>query len=57
MLLLTTPGLGRVDHPAMPGWWLRHLVAECMISEALETAPPGPVLGVRPGVVVTFSAG
>jgi hypothetical protein len=57
MLLLTSPGLGRADHPAAPGWWLRHLAAECLISEALETAPPEPVLAVRPGVVVTLSAG
>jgi hypothetical protein len=56
MLLLASPGLGASDHPSAPGWWLRHLAAECLISEALDAAPPEPVLGVNPGLIVTVSA-
>jgi hypothetical protein len=55
VLMLTAPGLGGSAAPAAPGWWLRHLAAECLISEALLTAPPDAVLAVKPGLVVTLA--
>ncbi|MGG5811548.1 hypothetical protein [Falsiroseomonas sp. CW058] len=55
VLLLATPGLGGSAGPAAPGWWLRYLVAECVISEALPTAPPEAALAVQPGLILTLS--
>ncbi len=57
LLLLAAPGLGGSDHPARPGWWLRHLFAECVISEALDTAAPEAALSLAPGLILTLSAG
>jgi hypothetical protein len=56
LVVLAQPGLGGSAHPASPGWWLRWLVAECVLSEALESAPPSAALGLRPGLVLTLAA-
>lgn len=56
VLLLTSPGLGGSTGPSMLGWWLRHLAAECVISEALPTAPPAAALALQPGLILTLSA-
>jgi hypothetical protein len=55
VVVLTQPGLGGSAHPSALGWWLRWLVAECVVSEALESAPPGAVLGLQPGLVLTLA--
>lgn len=57
LLLLAAPGLGGSDRPARPGWWLRHLTAECVISETLGTAPPEAALALQPGLILALSAG
>lgn len=55
VLLLASPGLGGSASPAALGWWLRYLVAECVLSEALPTAPPAAALAVQPGLILTLS--
>jgi hypothetical protein len=56
VLLLAEPGLGGIEGPAMLGWWLRHLAAECVLSEALLSAPAEAVLAARPDLVLTLAA-
>lgn len=57
VLLLAEAGLGGSAGPAALGWWLKHLAAECVISEALPTALPEAALAVRPGLILTLAAG
>lgn len=56
IVLLTTPGLGGSAAPAMLGWWLRRLSVECVVSEALELAPPAALVDAAPNLVVTLAA-
>ncbi|WP_439595429.1 hypothetical protein [Falsiroseomonas sp.] len=56
VVLLAEPDLGGSAHPARLGWWLRWLVAECVISEALHIARPEAVLGAQPDLVLTLAA-
>jgi hypothetical protein len=57
LVLLATPGLAGSAGPAALGWWLRRLCAECVISEALDSAPPAAVVEAAPTLVVTLVAG
>ncbi|MBU8536537.1 hypothetical protein [Falsiroseomonas tokyonensis] len=56
VVLLAEPGLGGSASPAQLGWWLRWLVAECVISEALHIARPQAVLDAQPDLLLTLSA-
>lgn len=56
VVLLAEPGLGGSDGPARLGWWLRWMVAECVISEALHLARPEAALGPQPDLVLTLAA-
>jgi len=56
VVVLAEPGLGGSAGPAQPGWWLRRMVAECVISEALHIAPPEAALGQRPDLLLTLAA-
>ncbi|NKC33512.1 hypothetical protein [Falsiroseomonas selenitidurans] len=56
VVVLAGPGLGGSDHPAQLGWWLRWLVAECVLSEALGLATPQAATGLQPDLVLTLAA-
>jgi hypothetical protein len=56
VVVLAEPGLGGSAEPARIGWWLRRLVAECVISEALHIARPEAALGPEPDLVLTLAA-
>lgn len=56
VVVLAEPGLGGSDGPARIGWWLRRMVAECVISEALHIARPEAALGLQPDLVLTLAA-
>ncbi|MGX9963566.1 hypothetical protein ACVFYP_09575 [Roseomonas sp. F4] len=56
VVLLAEPGLGGSASPARLGWWLRWLVAECVLSEALHIARPEAALGPQPDLVLTLAA-
>jgi hypothetical protein len=55
VVVLTVPGLGGSTGPALIGWWLRRLAAECVLSEALEIAPPGALVDAAPNLVLTLA--
>lgn len=55
VVVLTEPGLGGSAEPARIGWWLRRMVAECVISEALHIARPEAALGPEPDLVLTLA--
>ncbi len=55
VVLLAAPGLGGSADAAAPGWWLRQLVAECVLSEALERAPAAAVVEAAPDLVLTLA--
>jgi hypothetical protein len=57
VVLLAEPGLGGSAGPASLGWWLRRLVQECVLAEALHEAPPAAVAEAAPDLVLTLSAG
>ena len=57
VVLLAEPGLGGSEGPARLGWWLRRLVQECVLSEALHQAPPEAVAEAAPELVLTLSSG
>ncbi|MDO9502762.1 MAG: hypothetical protein Q7J52_21895, partial [Falsiroseomonas sp.] len=56
VVVLAEPGLGGSAEPARIGWWLRRMVAECVISEALHIARPEAALGPEPDLVLTLAA-
>ena len=55
VVVLAAPGLGGSAGPARLGWWLRWLVAECVLSEALHIAAPEAALGPQPDLVLTLA--
>lgn len=55
VVVMTEAGLGGSAGPAFAGWWLRHLVAECVVSEALATVDPAAILATRPDLVLTLA--
>ncbi len=55
VVVMTEAGLGGSATPAALGWWLRHLFAECVVSEALATVDPAAILATQPGLVLTLA--
>ncbi len=55
LVVMTEPGLGGSAGPAFAGWWLRHLVAECVVSEALPTVDPAAIRATEPDLVLTLA--
>jgi len=56
VVVLAEPGLGGSADPARIGWWLRRMVTECVISEALHIARPEAALRPEPDLVLTLAA-
>lgn len=55
IVVMAEAGLGGSAGPTFLGWWLRHLVAECVVSEALSTVDPAAILATAPDLVLTLS--
>ncbi|NGM21492.1 hypothetical protein G3576_15820 [Roseomonas stagni] len=55
LVVMTEPGLGGSAAPTLAGWWLRHLFAECVVSEALPGVDPAAILATSPDLVLTLA--